>query len=154
MNRVPSLRSAVGCVLCLAALAAVGCGGVKTKPYGKVVINGAPYKPGAGETLQITFIGEGPSGISAVAQVNPDGTFMVPGPTNTGIPAGKYHITMTTMAGGGPGGSGGGGAAAGGDRIQAKYGNATQTPLGVDIPASNPPLIVIDVGSGTVTTGS
>lgn len=156
MKRTPSLRTAVGCVVCLAALAAGGCGGGgKTKPHGKLVMNGEPYKPGPGEILQITFIGEGSSGVFTVAKANPDGTFTVPGPTNTGIPAGKYHITVTTMAGGGPGGTAGGTAApAGGDTFKGKYSDATTTPLEVDIPASNPPPIVIDVGKGIVSMGS
>ena len=154
MNRVPSLRTAVGCVLCLAALAAGGCSGGKTKPHGKLVMNGEPYKPGAGEILQITFIGEGSPSISAVAQLNPDGDFTVPGPTNTGIPAGKYHITVTAIGGGGPGGTAGGAAApVGGDMMRGKYSNATTTPLNCEITSANLP-IVIDLGKGTVTTGS
>jgi len=147
---------AVSCVLCLAALAAGGCGGAGTKPHGKVVMNGEPFKPDPGQTLQISFVGEGASSVSAVAQVNPDGTFTVPGPTNTGIPPGKYHVTVTTMAGGGPGGSSppaGSAAPAGGDKFEGKYSDATKTPLTCEITSATPE-IVIDVGKGTVSTGS
>ena len=155
MKPVPYLRMAVRGVLCLGALAAGGCG-ANPRPNGKVVMNGAPYKAETGQILQITFIGEGASGVSTAAQVNPDGTFTVPGPTNTGIPAGKYSITVTTTASGGPGGSGppaGLAPAAGGDQFQGKYSEPTKTPLSCEITSANPEII-IDVGKGTVSTGS
>ncbi len=155
MKHAPYLRMAVSCVICLGALAAGGCG-ASTKPHGKVVMNGEPYKPVAGQILQISFIGDGTPSISTVAQVNPDGTFTVPGPTDTGIPSGRYHITVSTMASGGPGGSAGGttGSAgpAAGDQFKGVYRDATKTPLTVEITAATPP-IVIDVGKGTVATG-
>jgi hypothetical protein len=147
---------AVGCVFCLGALAASGCGGGSAKPHGKVVMNGEPYKPVAGQLLQISFIGDGTPSISTVAQVNPDGTFTVPGPTDNGIPPGKYHITASTMASGGPGGTAGGttnvAAPSGGDQFQGKYRDASKTPLTVDITSANSDII-IDLGKGTVSKG-
>ena len=119
-------------------------------------MNGEPYKPVAGQTLQINFVGDGTPSIAASAQVNPDGTFTLPGPTGTGVPPGHYHIAVSTMSVGGPGGSSaapGSAAAAAGDQFKGKYQDASKTPLTVEITTSTP-AIVIDVGKGTVATGA
>ena len=149
MKHPPCLWIAFGGVLCLAALAAGGCGGGSVKPHGTLMMNGQPYKPESGETLQITFAGEGESGksISAVASVNPDGTFTVSGSTNTGIPPGKYRIMVqsTQYSKGGPMNMA--------DKFQGKYSDATKTPLTCEITSANQPII-IDVGKGTASTGT
>ena len=157
MKRATHVRMILLTAAALSALAVFGCGGAKSKPHGKVLMNGEPYKVDSRETLRITFVSGGEAGkqFSTVAQVNPDGTFTVPGPTDEGVPPGKYHITVSTMMTGGPGGTfspAGSAAPTGGDQFHGKYSATTTTPLTCEITSANPE-IVIDVGKGTVSTG-
>ncbi len=141
-------RPALLAATALVWLSAAGCGGVAgPKPQGKVLFNGEPYRLDSGETLQMTFIGEGEPGkqISAGAGVNPDGTFTVSGPANAGIPLGKYHITVQSTKYG-PGGP----SARMADKFQGRYSNAAQTQLTCEITSANQPII-IDLGKGVVT---
>jgi hypothetical protein len=151
------IRAAAAAALVLAGLLSAGCGAA-TKPHGRVVLNGQPYKADPGDMLRVTFFDEGEPGkqTSSVADVAPDGTFTLAGPTNTGIPPGKYHITVTTLSTAAPASTISGvppSAPGGGDKFQGKYSDPAKTPLTCEVTTANPE-IVIDVGKGTVSTGN
>jgi hypothetical protein len=83
----------------------VGCGGAPGIPVtGKLLRDGKPYQPPLTERLSVTFYllerpGESDRARKQAepyfAQLKPeDSTFSVPGPAGSGIPAGKYRITV------------------------------------------------------------
>jgi hypothetical protein len=81
------------------ALAACGCGSGLLTTRGRVVKNGAPFLPGPGEFVRVTFVPVPPDGKRAedfyVAEYNPaDGTFQVAGKDRRGMPPGRYRVAV------------------------------------------------------------
>ncbi len=93
---------------CLAVLAVAGCGrgdqvrGVVVK--GQILQNGQPLKFLPGEEITVTFFREAPAGqkpVGASAVVQPaESTFTIVGPDYKGIPAGAYHVSLTSQVAG------------------------------------------------------
>jgi hypothetical protein len=75
----------------------LGCGGPKgVRLQGKLVKDGMAYTPPQGATLSLSFTGAAQGAVDTyAATVNPaDGTFVVNGVKNAGIPPGKYKVMM------------------------------------------------------------
>ncbi len=89
---------AIGPVIALFVVIAClsGCGSTLLKTKGRVVKNGAPFVPGAGEVFRLTFVPmlkEGnPSDLYAAQFNSEDGTFQVVGKDLKGMPPGKYRV--------------------------------------------------------------
>jgi hypothetical protein len=78
---------------------AAGCGPTMLKTPGRVVKSGAPFVPGPGEFVRVTFVPVATDGKRVedyyVAQVNnQDGTFQVAGKDLRGMPPGKYRVAV------------------------------------------------------------
>ena len=107
VNRFGRIRYVIP-VGCLATLALAGCGqgdqirGVMVR--GQVLQNSQPIKFLAGEEIVVTFSRAAPAGqkmVGASATVKPDdATFTVEGPSHRGIPAGAYHVSLTSQVAG------------------------------------------------------
>jgi hypothetical protein len=157
MKTSVSFRAGMAAALLLATLAASGCEGT-SKPRGRIVKDGQPYKVDPSEDLRVFFYGDGEPGKATVtaADVSPDGSFNVAGPTETGLPMGKYRITVTSTPKAGSTGTvtapAGFKAPAMGDKFELKFKDPANTPLTVEVKSSKT-QIVIDVGKGTVTIG-
>lgn len=101
MRRV---RPACFLFACLATTAAAGCGSATpvgkevkgVKVQGVLLENGKPIKFKQDETIRVSVSqGDGEAQIASVADVKPeDGSFTIEGPTNQGIPPGKYTIQV------------------------------------------------------------
>ena len=81
------------------ALFAAGCGSNLLTTRGRVVKGGAPFKPGPGEFVRVTFVPILPAGKRVedhyVAEYNAaDGTFQVAGKDRKGMPPGKYRVAI------------------------------------------------------------
>lgn len=74
-------------LLLLPALA--GCGGV-SHVSGQVVVDGKPYTP-TDEMIALVFARED-STMSVSVSIQKDGSFVVYGPNNEGLPPGKYKV--------------------------------------------------------------
>lgn len=93
---------------CLAIVVIAGCGqgdsihGVMVK--GQVLQSGQPLKVLPGEEITVTFFRAAPAGqkpVGASAIVKPeDATFTIEGPSHHGIPAGSYHISLSSQVAG------------------------------------------------------
>ncbi len=70
-----------------------GCGGPSTV-HGKLTNGGAPVTVSDKGVIVISFSPEGGAGPGFGADVKPDGTFVVRGPENKGVPPGKYRIAV------------------------------------------------------------
>src|SRR5262249_45096027 len=92
------------CSRCLAALAGIalllaGCGKPMLKTKGRVVKGGAPFLPGQGEFVRVTFVpvveGSRPARDFFVAEVDPStSNFHVSGKDGRGMPPGKYRVAI------------------------------------------------------------
>jgi hypothetical protein len=91
------------CRLPIAALVlascAAGCSSQQLTTRGRVHKGGAPFLPGKGEFVRVTFVPIHADGKRVedyyVAQVNPtDGTFQVAGKDLRGMPPGKYRVAV------------------------------------------------------------
>lgn len=83
-------------LIALLGLSAAGCGST-FKARGKVVKGGAPFVPGEGLALRVTFVPAGGESFTTVytANVNQkDGTFEVAGNDARGLPPGKYRVAV------------------------------------------------------------
>ena len=94
MRRLPWLLSAFS-----AALLVAGCGPAMLKTKGRLVKEGAPYRPADGEMIRVMFVPIPPGGEVVkdyfMAQYNPkDGSFQVVGKDGKGMPPGKYRIAV------------------------------------------------------------
>jgi hypothetical protein len=143
----------------LGALAAVllgGCGrgddptaqfshvkGAKVK--GVLLQNGKPIKflPNEMITVSLTAAGD-PSGAAAAGggDVNAeDGTFAIPGPSNQGLPPGKYQVLVSADIYGG----------ASGNPNRFEVLAKKKPPLTVDVGAEDGQTFEIDIGKWTAT---
>ena len=79
-------------------LAACGCGSNLLKTRGRVLKNGAPFLPGEGQFVRVTFVPVVEGGRAKdfyVAEVNrEDGTFQVAGKDLRGMPPGRYRVAV------------------------------------------------------------
>jgi hypothetical protein len=93
-SNMGAIRSVISLFLAVACLC--GCGPTLLKTKGRVVKNGAPFVPGAGEVFRLTFVPifkEGnPSDLYAAQFNSEDGTFQVAGKDLKGMPPGKYRV--------------------------------------------------------------
>jgi len=128
----------------LAALVAAGCGGQGTKLKGKVLKNGQPYQIGSDESFSLLFSQPG-ANFMAAAMVSPDGTFILDGPANKGVPPGKYQIKVASRPSdyAKPG-------TPQGDKFKDKYSDAAKSPLSVEITSSTKE-VTVDVGTGSAS---
>jgi hypothetical protein len=79
--------------------AGAGCGGGLLKTKGRVVMNGAQFKPAPNAFLRVIFVPMLPDGKTAhdffVAEVRAaDCTFQVSGKDGKGMPPGKYRVAL------------------------------------------------------------
>jgi hypothetical protein len=84
----------------LTGLAASGCGsGGAIRVKGTVTNNGQPLSVSDKGMVQVIFIPDDPekAGDTYPANVNPDGTFEVPGKEGKGIPPGKYRVAVRQL---------------------------------------------------------
>lgn len=86
-------------VFAFAMICLCGCGPKMLKTKGRVLKDGAPFLPGEGEFLRVTFVPLFEGGKLAddfyVAQVNSkDATFQVVGKDLRGMPPGKYRVAI------------------------------------------------------------
>jgi hypothetical protein len=105
----PSVRKAIPmrlarCVFpCLFfSLIALGCGNGFVKAKGRVLKNGEPFRPGEGEALRIILAPmDPPAGNtydSYAAEFHPeDSTFQVKGKDGSGLPPGKYRVSVELL---------------------------------------------------------
>jgi hypothetical protein len=122
----------------------VGCGGKPSvQVRGTFQKDGKPYQFAKDEQVQITFSGVGPDGIpfSAGVRVKDDGTFILTGPANRGVPPGTYKITLSAEIYG-PKNDG--------DRFRGAFSDE-KSPLSYAVTAESVQEIVVDVGKKTVT---
>jgi len=148
MKRTLPVRLAV---LALAVLVVTGCGGGISGPKltGKLLNNGQPYPVTDKETVLISFITTGESGrMSASPQLNPDGTFLLAGPTGKGVTPGKYQITVKVTQS--PYAVKPGTSPSSKDKFGDKYSSPDKTPLTIEITSSTKE-VTIDLGKGTAT---
>jgi hypothetical protein len=92
--RIPKLTVwAVGLTL----LGSVGCDEARVSVEGRLRINGRPPTADDGEPM-IVFHPAGPQGNPGnhtyVAEVRPDGTYLVEGRKKTGVPYDRYQVTV------------------------------------------------------------
>jgi hypothetical protein len=106
-----SVRLALAASLIASSLLAAGCGGPSgTAVSGKLLENGEPIKPPAGNLppgdkgwkLSFAPADGGKDGVLYHAVIDDDGSFRVSGPNDKGIPPGKYRITVLKGAMGSP----------------------------------------------------
>jgi hypothetical protein len=120
----------------------VGCGGTgSVQVRGTLQRDGKPYQFAKNEQVQITFSGSGPDGKTAGVRVNDDGTFILTGPVNRGLPPGTYKITLSAEIYG-PKNDG--------DRFRGAFSDE-KSPLSYAVTADAVQEIVVDVGKKTVT---
>ncbi len=125
-----------------------GCGrgdqvrGVMVK--GQVLQNGQPIKFLSGEEIVVTFFRDAPAGqraVGASANVKPDdATFTIEGPDHKGIPAGSYHISLTSQIAGVYDRE---------DRFVAVF--KKKPPLNAEVGPEEGQTFIIDLGTWTVT---
>lgn len=142
------LWSVVGLFIGLAFLS--GCGkGKPTKKEikgvpvtGQLLQNGKVIKLKPDETVQISFVLDKEIGASAEYKAE-DGTFVVKGPTDEGIPPGQYKIELgTTSYGGGDGTS----------RFEKDdTESGKQAPLIAEVGAEEGQHFIVDFGTRKVT---
>jgi hypothetical protein len=89
-------------LLCLLiCLVSMGCGNSQIKAKGRVLKGGAPFQPAEGEAVRIFFEPLDPPQGSYDSYAgefnNKDGTFQINGKDGTGLPPGKYRITLQLM---------------------------------------------------------
>jgi hypothetical protein len=99
------MRAIVPALVVVCGLAVAGCGSSnRVHVEGVLLKGGSPLTPPEGASNQMVFLamdvkGDSDKAIGAnepfAAIVNEDGTFNVPGPDGTGIPAGKYRVSIT-----------------------------------------------------------
>jgi hypothetical protein len=135
-------RGQAACLALIGSAALAGCSGGGVSVKGTVLQNGQAVRLGAGETLQINFVGMvGERAVLASASYDPaDGSFAVAGPTNRGLPEGKYRIAVSTFSQG---------PKAQGDRFRGAFG-LQNSPLVCEVGAGGGDLI-IDLGKRAVT---
>ena len=150
VKRILSIRAVLAAAIVLTGLTVTGCeSGPTPKPQGKILMNGQPFLVTKGVTFQLVFTGgDGGQKIASQADVHPDGTFIVNGPSNKGLPTGKYRITATCTN---PYAED---PQSRGDQFRGVYADPATTPFTVEIAGSKPPPIIIDVGKRTVARGS
>jgi hypothetical protein len=146
-----SQTSGFGCRLFVAgcmALFLAGCGGVKgVKVEGKLLNNGQAYVPPAGVKVNLSFLSTDPKGGASAhaAVINPgDGSFVVSGPKDAGMPPGKYKINLNLTSE----------ATDPASLEKATWANAALAQIHgkeCDIPAGGKATITIDIGKGTVS---
>jgi hypothetical protein len=86
-------------IICLVS---AGCGTSHIKAKGRVIKGGEAFRPGEGEGVRIFYEPldppEGSSYNSYAGEFNnEDGTFQIKGKDGTGLPPGKYRITLQLM---------------------------------------------------------
>jgi hypothetical protein len=99
------MRPIVLALVVVSGLAVVGCGSNnRVRVEGVLLKGGSPLTPPDGASNQMVFVamdvkGDSEKAIGAnepfAAILNEDGTFDVPGPDGTGIPRGKYRVSVT-----------------------------------------------------------
>jgi hypothetical protein len=123
------------CTLLLLSLS--GCGSGKVLATGKVVEKGVPLKVSDKGFLTVKFLSIDPAAGGAVypTKVNKeDGTFVIIGPDDRGIPPGKYKVAIQLVDN----------YPKGKDRFQGKFSDAN-TKLEKEVTGKEE--IIIDVGS-------
>lgn len=139
-------RLVAGLAVALLGGLAAGCGGgdgVRGVPVkGTVVLNGKPLQLKGSEQLAISLVRmDDNQSVAATGAYNPaDGSFAVAGPTNRGIPEGKYRIAVSTSDYG---------PKSQGDRFRGLFG-ANNSPLVVSLSSDNAERLVVDVGKKSV----
>jgi hypothetical protein len=124
----------------LAAALLAGCGSRGVTVQGRLEMNGAPYRPAAGETVVVTFLaGAGGKAVSYPASVSAEGTFTVGGPEGKGIPPGRYRVAVSATTYG----------SGSGDRFGGTFGPA-DTPLACEVTAGTKE-ITVDLGKKTAS---
>jgi hypothetical protein len=97
---VVTLRRARAAVVLGVVFMAAGCGSERErgpKLTGRLLVDGQPCRPVSVNDFDLKFTsvgGEGPFKRSYVAEVEPDGEFMVNGSIGQGIPVGRYKISI------------------------------------------------------------
>jgi len=141
--------------LVLTALLLTGCGGTKTVPVkGKLVLPQG-LTVGQNDTVQIVFVPEDTSSGKAppqpVAEFNPsDSTFTASLPKKSGIPPGKYKITVQISGYPGPGENAKRKEYL--ETLNEKFSPKT-TPLSCEVAPEGAQSFTIDLNQGTVSKG-
>jgi hypothetical protein len=134
--------------VCIAAVVVVGCtSGDPNKSVavrGRVIQNGRPLKFLPNEDVSIGFSAAdaalGSGGFGASAGVNAvDGTFTVTGRNHTGVPPGRYRVSLSSQVGCGNV-----------DRFEKLF-DGKKPPLIVEISPGGDQAVVIDVDNWTAT---
>jgi hypothetical protein len=92
-----NLRRAL--VVGLALLCLCGCGPIMLKTKGRVLKDGAPFLPGEGEYVRVTFVpifedGKNVEDLYVAQYDGKNGTFQVAGKDLRGMPPGKYRVAV------------------------------------------------------------
>lgn len=91
------MRTTIFTLSLAVAVLSVGCAGRK-QVNGKIVKGGAPYTLSEKGVFVLSFLAEGGSDQTSYnATTKSDGTFVIVGPENKGIPSGKYKVQLTAM---------------------------------------------------------
>jgi len=124
------MRTLICSLLLVAACLACGCSGAR-QVRGKILKGGQPYTLSDKGQFVLSFIpASGSDQTLYPAKANPDGTFIITGPLDKGIPPGKYKVHLTAQDPyAGP---------ASPDKLEGKYGIGKST-------------LVVDVGPGELT---
>jgi hypothetical protein len=85
-------------VLACALVCLCGCGQKMLKTKGRVLKDGAPFLPGEGEFIRVTFVplvtGKKVEDYFVAEVNNKEGTFVAAGKDLRGIPPGKYRVAI------------------------------------------------------------
>jgi hypothetical protein len=137
------------CTLTVGLLAFLtGCGGSaqRTGPElvgsivtGKLLQGGKPIKLLKDETIRISIVEAAEGKNTGGSDVKEDGSFEIKGPSDKGMPAGKYKVVITSEIYGG-----------GGNRFAEKF-DAEVTMLYADVSGSGTDNIEVDIGTRKVT---
>ena len=99
MNKHKRPRPAWLLVALIAGLTLSGCGSGLLTTRGRVLKGGAPFLPGPGEFVRVTFVpilqgGKTPQDYYVAEYSASDGTFQVAGKDRKGMPPGKYRVAI------------------------------------------------------------
>lgn len=120
-------------ILVLVLALAVGCGSNKLTTRGRVLKGGAPFKPGPGEFVRVTFVPIREAGKKVedyyVAEYDPkDASFKVAGKDLKGMPPGKYRVAIELDK-------------HRSDLLRGKF-DAVNSPFVYDVDASTPEIVI------------
>jgi hypothetical protein len=120
-------------VIALTLAAVAGCGSGLLTTRGRVLKGGAPFKPGPGQFVRVTFVPVLAPGKRAedyyVAEYNAeDGTFQVAGKDRKGMPPGKYRVAVELDK-------------SRADLLKGRF-NADNSPFVYDVDSSTPEIVI------------